>query len=200
MVALPKVPYYTPEEYLAIERKARHKSEYLDGEIVAMAGASREHNLIVHNLSRAIGAQLDNTSCEVYPSDMRVFIEATSNYVYPDMIFVCGTPQFTDDFVDTLLNPLVIIEILSPSTERFDRGRKFRDYQTITSLMEYILISQDEPVVDQYVRQTGGWLLTTLSGLDQTLRLATVSCELALSQIYRRIRFEADNNGAHTQS
>ena len=119
----------SPQEYLAIERKSETRNEYYNGEMFAMAGASREHNLISVNLLRDIGNQLEDRPCEAYPSDMRVSIEATGLYTYPDVSVVCGEPRFEDREVDTLLNPTVIIEILSPTTEAYDRGFKFRQYR-----------------------------------------------------------------------
>src|SRR5436853_6598822 len=148
--------FYTPQEYLALERKAVCKSEYYTGEIFAMSGASREHNLIVANVTTALNTQLENRECEVYASDMRVRTPDTATYTYPDVIVVCGQPQFEDAEVDTLLNPTLIIEVLSQSTERYDRISKTSYYRTIDSLQEHLLVAQHEVRVEQYLRQPDG--------------------------------------------
>src|ERR1700757_5307277 len=132
-------PQYTVAEYLALERKAEYKSEYFDGEIIAMTGASEKHNLIVTNVIGELRQGLKERPCRVYPSDMRVKIPRTRTYVYPDVIVVCEEPKFDDDYRDTLLNLLLIVEFLSESTESYDRGRKFIQYRKIDSLSEYIL-------------------------------------------------------------
>src|SRR5262249_52342736 len=138
------VHYFTVEEYLKLEREASYKSEYLDGEIFAMAGASRRHNLISINAGSSLNAQLAERECEVYVSDMRVRVEATNLLTYPDVVVVCGEPRFHDEDADTLLNPTLIIEVLSKSTSRFDRGEKFEHYRAIESFVEYLLIAQDK--------------------------------------------------------
>src|SRR5271165_4915242 len=153
---------YTPQEYLALERQAAYKSEYLDGNIIAMAGASREHNLITGNLGRSIGNQLEHRPCETYASDMRVLVSKTGLYTYPDVSVVCGDALFLDDEKDTLLNPTVIVEVLSPTTEMYDRGKKSGHYRRLASLREYVLVAQDEVHVERYLRQGDDWLLTDL--------------------------------------
>jgi Uma2 family endonuclease len=186
MVTQPR-PHLTPAEYLAMERQAETKSEYHDGEIVAMAGASREHNLIAMNTVRELSTQLRGRPCETYPSDMRVRIPARNISTYPDIVVVCGEPEFEDAEVDTLLNPTVIIEVLSSSTERYDRGRKFAQYRTLPSLREYLLIAQDEHRIDYYRREAdGNWFIGEAQGRDATLTLA-IGCTLALADIYERI-------------
>jgi Uma2 family endonuclease len=178
----------TPEEYLAIERKAEVRSEYYAGEMFAMSGASREHNLIVTNLTRRIDEQLDDKPCELYLNAMRVRIPATGLYTYPDVVVVCGAPRFEDDHVDNLLNPIVIIEVLSPSTEAYDRGRKFEHYQQIPSLVEYLLIAQEPCRAEQFVRQgTAQWLYSEAHQLEDVLKLNSISCALALKDIYARL-------------
>ncbi|HKG15038.1 MAG TPA: Uma2 family endonuclease [Pyrinomonadaceae bacterium] len=187
MSSQPKT-YLTPEEYLAIERLNEHKSEYIDGEMVAMTGASRRHNLIAVNLSRDISQQLRGRPCESYASDMRVRVPSTRSYLYPDVVVVCGEPQFEDDYVDTLLNPTVLVEVLSESTERYDRGRKFGFYRTIESLAEYVLVAQDECRVEQYSKQPDGrWLLTDHRSPGDVVGLASVQCALRLSEIYEKV-------------
>jgi len=191
-------PYFTPEEYLALEREAEYKSEYFAGEIFAMAGATRRHNLIGVNLGRELSLRLRDEPCETYVGDMRVQVEATGLYTYPDVVVVCGEPQFADAAEDTLLNPTLIVEILSPSTEAYDRGRKFAQYQRLASLREYVLVAQDQPRVERYVRQPDGsqWLLSTVTGQDGFAPLASVGCELPLAEVYARVDFAADEPDA----
>lgn len=187
-MSTPSRRYISREEYLAFERQAEYKSEYLDGEVVAMTGASREHNLIATNIIISLGQQLKARPCELYPSDMRVFIPATNKYTYPDVVAVCGEPRFEDAEVDTLLNPLLIIEVLSNSTEAYDRGKKFRDYRSIESLAEYVLVSQDESRIERYVRQPeDNWLLTEKRFLEDVLVLVTIQCTLALRDVYDKV-------------
>src|SRR5437868_398630 len=145
--------YISPEEYLRLERQAEYKSEYLNGEIFAMTGASRKHNLIGTNLVVSFAQQLKGKPCEVYPGEMRVKVRTTGLYTYPDVVIVCGEPKFEDDEIDTLLNPTVLIEILSTSTERYDRIAKTSYYRTLDSLTEHLLVAQHEHRIEQYVRQ-----------------------------------------------
>lgn len=192
MSAVPN-PFLTPQEYLARERRAETKSEYLRGEVFAMSGASREHNLIAGNVNRALGEQLRDRQCEVYPGDMRVKVSPTGLYTYPDVTIACGEPEFEDAEVDTLLNPKVLVEVLSPSTADYDRGGKFTHYRRLPSLREYVLISQDRPLVEHYVRQAQDeWLLTEQSSLQDTLLLPSIECRLPLSEIYLKVRFVAE--------
>jgi Uma2 family endonuclease len=188
--AQPKI-FLTPEEYLVLERKAERKSEYFGGEMFAIGGASKEHNLIVANVIIALGVQLKKRPCEVYPSDMRVKVSDTGLYTYPDVVVVCGEPQFDSAFAeqkDTLLNPIVIVEVLSDSTEQYDRGKKFSYYRRIASLAEYLLIAQDECRVEQYVRQSDGrWLLSETSNLADTIVLSSINCQIALKEIYDKV-------------
>jgi Uma2 family endonuclease len=183
-------PYLSPQDYLALERSAEYKSEYVDGEMVAMTGASRKHVLIALNLAAGLKRQLQGRPCEIYAIDMRVRIPATGLYTYPDMAVICEESKFEDEYEDTLLNPILIVEVLSPSTESYDRGRKFEQYRTLESLQEYVLVSQDQPRVEQFIRQDGNvWLFKDIAGLEQVVSLASVSCEIALSEIYDRIIF-----------
>ncbi len=187
MSTAPK-PLYTPDQYLTLERQAETKSEYFAGEIFAMAGATRERSLIVANLTRDLGVQMLDRPCEVYPTEMRVKVDETGLYTYPDLVVVCGEPRFEDAHVDTLLNPTLIIEVLSPSTEAYDRGRKFAQYRRLPSLREYLLIAQDQPRVEQYLRQPEGqWLLSEAE--TGTLSLPSIQAELSLAEIYRKITF-----------
>ncbi len=180
---------FTPEEYLARERKALNKSEYRDGRIYAMPGASRAHNLITVHVTGELYIQLRTRSCEVYPSDMRVKVSAGGLYTYPDVIVVCDEPRFEDGHFDTLFNPTVLIEVLSPSTAAYDRGEKFRRYQYLDSLCEYILISQDRVQVEHYLRQEDGWELTEFRFLSDVFQLVSIRCELSLQAIYAKVNF-----------
>lgn len=190
MSAVPK-PVITPQEYLARERHAEIKSEYYRGEMFAMSGASREHNLIAVNVAGELRGQLRDRDCEVYQSDMRVRVSATGLYTYPDVTVVCGGPQFEDAEADTLVNPKVLFEVLSPSTADYDRGGKFAQYRRLPSLAEYVLISQDRPLIEHYVRQPHGeWLLAEKTGMEDTLVLPSIGCALRLSEIYLKVPFE----------
>jgi len=180
---------FTPQEYLALERKSETRSEYYNGEIFAMSGASREHNLIAGNLFRDIGNQLEDRPCETYMNDMRVWIEATGLYTYPDVVVVCDEPRFQDREVDTLLNPAVIVEVLSPTTAAYDRGDKFRHYRRIDSLREFVLISQDRMMVERYTRRVNDWVLSDLTDPDQVLKLESIGCQIPLNRIYAKITF-----------
>lgn len=180
--------YLTPEEYLALERKSETKSEYLNGEMFAMVGASRQHNLIAGNIFGELRHRLKGTSCEAYTNDMRVRIPAIGLYTYPDVIVVCGEPQFEDEYIDTLINPTLIVEVLSDSTESYDRGKKAGFYRSVESIEEYLLVSQDEPRVEQYVKQTDGkWLLTDIRSIEGTVDLISLQCALPLKEIYERV-------------
>ena len=184
--------YLTPEEYIAAERKATFKSEYLSGEIVAMSGASNEHNLITMNTANGLYNQVTERGCRVYASDMRVGIGEGVSYFYPDIAVTCDRPRFEDDAFDTLINPQVVIEVLSDSTANYDRGEKFRRYRQLESLQEYILISQDQVHVEHYLRQGKQWVLSEFSELEDVLLLVSIEAELSLRQIYRFVEFEAD--------
>jgi len=179
--------YPTPEEYLAFERKATTKHEYLNGQIVAMSGASFAHNFITVNIATHLNIQLMDGECRVATSDMRVKVTEIDSYFYPDVVVVCGEPVPEDNVFDTLLNPTVIVEVLSPSTETYDRGEKFEHYQQIASLKDYILISQDKVHIEHYCRQETGWLQTEFAELEDVLSLRSIDCELRLQDIYRRV-------------
>jgi Uma2 family endonuclease len=194
MASAARQTFPTAAEYLAAERVALEKHEYDAGRVVAMAGASRRHNLISVNLLSAIHSGLKDRPCEVYGGDMRVEVEDTGLYTYPDVAVVCGKPRFEDKELDTLLNPVVLIEILSPSTESADRGRKFAHYRRIESLREYVLVAQDRAFIERYTRQGQDWLLTELSHDDDVLRLASVEVEVPLREIYAKVRFGADES------
>ncbi|MFL6257049.1 MAG: Uma2 family endonuclease [Pyrinomonadaceae bacterium] len=190
MTSQPKTKYLTPEEYLAVERQNEYKSDYIDGEMLAMTGASRRHNLITFNIANALGPQLRGRSCEAYVNDMRVKIASRREYAYtyPEVAVVCGEPQFEDGHLDTLLNPTVLIEVLSESTERYDRGKKFSFYRTIESLAEYVLIAQDEYRIEQYVKQPDErWMLSDHRSLEAVVQLDSIQCALALREVYDKV-------------
>ena len=184
--------HYTPEDYLALERSASSKSEFHDGQIYAMTGASRKHNLVSGNIYRELSLQLKKRPCEAYINDMRVKAAEARSYHYPDIVVVCGTPQFEDAYVDTLLNPTVLIEVLSPSTEAYDRGGKFAHYRKIATLREYLLVTQDEPSIERYLRQGDVWILTEALGLDATMPLESINCTLSLREVYDKVLEEGD--------
>jgi Uma2 family endonuclease len=176
----------TPEEYLRLERAAETKSEYDNGVIYAMAGASLAHNMIVGNLNWSFRNRLP-PNCRTLPSDMKVRILNPTRFYYPDVTIVCDTPRFADDEKDVLLNPLIVFEILSTSTAGLDRGRKFHGYQTIESLQEYVLVSQDRYFVEHFRRDAERWIYTLVEGADAHLALPAVHCDLPLAEIYRQV-------------
>ncbi|MBE2267705.1 MAG: Uma2 family endonuclease, partial [Anaerolinea sp.] len=180
------------EEYLAFERASEFKHEYLNGEIFAMSGGSEEHILINANVVTALRTQLRGRPCKLYGSDMRVRVKPGGLYTYPDVSVVCGDAQLIRDSVSILLNPTLIIEILSPSTEAYDRGKKFELYRELESLQEYVLIAQDRPQIEWYLRQEHGfWQFAAASGLNAEAALASISCTLKLAEVYEQIEFPA---------
>lgn len=184
--------FFTPEQYLEIERAAEYKSEYFNGEIFAMAGAKEAHNLLVAHMVRELDQQLRAQPCRVYPSDMRVRVSPTGLYTYPDVTAVCGEPRFVDDQRDTLLNPTLLVEVLSPSTEAYDRGRKFESYKSIESLREYLLVASDRIHADLYTRQENGrWLLTSADRLEDSLAIESVGAHLTLADLYEKVELAA---------
>jgi Uma2 family endonuclease len=180
--------FITPEEYLARERQAEQKSEYFNGEIFAMSGASPRHVLIVTNVVAELRGQLKQRPCTVYSTDLRVKVSATGLYTYPDVVVVCDTPQFDAEHKDTLLNPTLIVEVLSDSTEGYDRGGKFEQYRTLPSFVEYVLIAQDKHHVEHFVRQADNrWILSETNRLEDTITLTSIDCTLALQEVYDKI-------------
>ena len=179
--------FLTPEQYLAIEREAEYKSEYFQGEMFAMAGAGEAHNVLVGNLVAGLHQQFRSRPCRVYSNDMRVRVSATGLYTYPDVVAACGERRFLDERRDTLLNPSLLVEVLSPSTEAYDRGRKFEHYRSIESLREYLLVASDRVHAELYTRQPDGrWLLTSADRLEDSLDLESVGCRLALLDLYEK--------------
>ena len=185
----------TAEEYLAIERETEFRSEYLKGEMFAMPATNRVHNLITGNLCGELTRQFKCRTEEVYATNMRVRIPS-GLYTYPDVVVVCGSPKFDDDHVDTLLNPLVLIEVLSESTADYDRGTKFKHYRQITSLREYVLVDQEAAQLEHFaLGDDGKWSLTEIVGLDQVLKLNSIECQIPLSEIYRKVTFKQADSG-----
>jgi len=192
MSALPK-PRYTPEQYLEIDRKADRRSEYVNGEILAMAGASREHNRITINIGTSRLIQLRGNSCKPLTTDLRVKGRTTGAFLFPDVVVGCSTLEFEDASLDILLNPVVLMEVLSPTTESNNRGWKFTHYRQLATLTDYVMLSQYQPLVEHYTRNSDNqWVLTELRGLSSVLRLPSIGCELPLAVIYERVEFAPD--------
>ncbi|MEW5959542.1 MAG: Uma2 family endonuclease, partial [Chloroflexota bacterium] len=183
--------FYTPEEYLVLEQKADYKSEYHQGEIVALAGASLNHNRIVKNTSFAIDEVLASRPCETFIGDVRLWIEKKKFYTYPDIMIICGKPEFVEGRTDTITNPKVIIEVLSESTAVYDRGDKFRAYWNLDGFEEYVLIDQERIRVEYFRRVSEKeWKLLILTEVDDLLSLASVAVEVPLAKIYRNVTWE----------
>ena len=187
MAAIPKT-IISEKEYLEDERKSLHKSEYYNGEIFAMARATKTHNKIVASVILAIGEYLKGKNCSFFPSDLRVHNTENSLYTYPDVIVVCGEEKYLDDEFDTLLNPTVLVEVLSPATEDYDRGTKFKLYRTIPSLQNYLLVSSTEFAAEVYTRQANDeWILNTAQGKSSHIHISALNYDLSLSDIYAQV-------------
>ncbi len=193
-MAQPAKRFFTPAEYLAMEEVAETKHEYFNGEIFDMVGASRNHVRIATNMIRALGNALEAKPCEVYTSDMRLLVKPTGLYTYPDVTVVGGKPEFLKGRTATLLNPTLIVEILSESTRDYDREQKFELYKALTALKEYVLIEQARPHVEcfQRVARSRKWLVEMVDGLDKFLQLKSVACEIVLRRIYNKVEFESE--------
>lgn len=190
MAALPQAPV-TPEQYLEFERAALEKHEYYRGEIFAMAGGTPWHSLIAANLIGALGAALKDKPCRVMTSDLRILVP-DGFYTYPDISVICGEMRFSDKKKDTIENPSLLVEILSPSTEAHDRGFKATHYRQIASLQEYVFVSQTEARLERYRREANGdWKLHDIAGIDAVCELTSVSCTILLSEIYDKVDFDA---------
>jgi Uma2 family endonuclease len=182
--------HISPEEYLEIERKTEVRKEYLAGEMFAMGGATADHVAIVSNLVRYLGTPLRDKKCSVFSTDLRLRVTPTGLYTYPDVMVVCGKHSFLDDRRDTLLNPTVVFEVLSESTQAYDRGKKFEHYRTLDSLRECVLVDQAKPHVEQYVRQPDNkWLLSEYNSLGMTVDLPSIACSLPLAEVYHKVEF-----------
>jgi Uma2 family endonuclease len=188
MMSLQPKTNYTPQEYLALERDSPQRNEYFNGEIFAMGGASEKHNLIVGNVFASLHTQMRGKPCKVYSSDMRVKISQTGLYTYPDVVALCDEAKFDDEQQDTLLNPAVIIEVLSKSTEGYDRGEKFAHYRKIAALLEYVLISQDKKRIEHYVRQPDNqWLMSEVTQPQEGIDLLSIQCRLLMADVYDKV-------------
>lgn len=183
-MATAPAPRITEEEYLRLERAAEIKSEFVDGEIFAMSGGSRAHSLLAAGWIRILGEKLLRTNCSVFTSDLRIRTQRTGSYLYPDVSVVCEEPRVNRNSADILTDPTVVIEVLSPSTEAYDRGKKFGLYREIPSLRDYILVHTGAVLVEHYSRQTDSWLFREYSGLEASVHIASIDCTVALSDLY----------------
>jgi Uma2 family endonuclease len=182
--------FVTPEQYLELERAATTKSEYFNGQVIAMSGASLAHNYIATNLLAVLLPLLKGSGCRPLVADMRVYAEALNSYVYPDITIVCGEPLLQDKLKDTLLNPTILIEILSPSTQHIDRGRKMEAYKEIPSLQEYILVDQAEPVIHRNRKQGDGWSTRVFVGIGGVAELLPDNFAISMKDIYEGVKFD----------
>jgi Uma2 family endonuclease len=190
MALAQKLPRVDEAEYLRLERQVEFKSEYFDGEMFAMAGGTRAHSLIAINLAAELRNRLKSTDCVTYNADLRIKVAATGLLTYPDISVVCGEQRFLDEEEDTLLNPGVLIEVLSDSTEAYDRGKKFEHYRQIPTCREYLLVSQKEPRIEQFVRQPNGeWTLKEAAGLDAEITLPSLGIVLRLAEVFAKVQF-----------
>ena len=203
-MSLPQtIARHTVEEYLALERESEERHEYLDGQIYAMAGESTQHGDISVNLVRDVSTQLKGTPCRVWTKDSKVVSgpaikhsrSTKGLFSYPDLVVVCEEPRFMDEHQDVLLNPTVIMEVLSPTTESFDRGEKFRRYRTqIPSLTDYVLVSQALPLIEHFRRQANDeWVLSAHGDNESSLQIASINCTLHLSEVYDRVKFPEES-------
>jgi Uma2 family endonuclease len=184
-----KKEYYSKEEYLEMEALADCKSEFYAGEIFAMAGGSPKHSMICFNLYRTVGNAIADKDCIGFESNMKLELAEADAYVYPDMMIVCGEVKLAENTSDVITNPVLIVEVLSPATESFDRGKKFEYYRMLTSLKEYVLVSQEEAMTESFCKQDENtWLYTAAKGLDKSLVLKSLDYEIALKDIYHKIQ------------
>lgn len=192
-MSLQPKPHLNPEQYLALERVADHKSEYFRGEVFAMSGTSPAHVLIVSNVVAALHRQLRQSPCSVYSTDLRVKVDASGLYTYPDVVVICGDLLFDGDHKDTVLNPTLIVEVLSDSTKDYDRGGKFEQYRKLSSFVEYVLVAQDHCHVEHFVKQINGdWLLSETNRLGGVLTLSSIGCTLHLTDVYEKVQIELE--------
>ncbi|RRR70395.1 MAG: Uma2 family endonuclease [Candidatus Viridilinea halotolerans] len=198
---VPAKTYLSEEAYLAFEQASSERHEYYQGEIYAMTGGTETHNLLAGNTFAALHNQLSQRPCRVYTSDQRVKVVATGLHTYPDVTVVCGQAQFLEDSRRTLLNPTVIIEVLSPSTERYDRGMKFQHYRTIETLQVYVLIAQDSWRIEHYHRHEGdAWVLREAQGQAAVVHLATIQCTLPLAAVYAKVALPSEASALSQKS
>jgi len=193
MEQLAKNKYYSPEEYLAIEEKAEYKSEYYQGEVFALAGASVNHNRIISNVVSRFQQSLSEKNCEAFATDVRLWIDEKNLFTYPDIMIVCGKIEFYQERNDTIINPIAIFEVLSESTKNYDRGEKFVFYRAIPTFQEYVLIDQSGVHLEHfYIGEKGKWTLTEYDDLDAVLKLTKVDFQISLRDIYHRVEFGGD--------
>jgi len=187
------MPVFTSGDYLSLERQSEIRHEYLDGFVYAMAGESPAHSTICFNLSVVIGTQLRGTPCRGFSPNMKVRAGEAGLYSYPDLAVACGEPVFEDEHGDVLLNPTVVFEVFSRSTEAYDRGEKFERYKRVETLRDYVLVSQDQPRLERFSRQPDGtWSKSEVSGLDSALALDSINCRIPLAEVYERITFSGE--------
>ncbi len=187
MGAIPS-PNLTPEQFLAFERAGKSKNEYQQGVMYAMSGASMRHVRLTRNLLTLLDQALDNHPCEPFGNDLRLWIEKSRVFTYPDILVICGKPATIDHELDTVTNPTLLVEVLSPSTEAYDRGKKFAHYQTILSLKEYVLVSQDEPRIERYLRKSDEtWSLAVTSDLGKEVTFQSIGVTLPLAAVYKSV-------------
>ncbi len=194
MGAQPK-PYATVEQYLAIERVALQKSEYFNGEMFLMAGASERHNTIASNLNYELNRHFRKRGCRVYGSDMRIYTQTTGLFSYADAVVVCGKPEFYDHEQDILTNPMLIVEVLSPATEHYDRGKKFELYKGLMSFQDYVLVAQEKASVEHWQKVGAGeWQRQEVVGVEGVLSIARYELSIPLAEIYLNVAFRESNN------
>lgn len=185
---LPKeIPYISKEEYLDMERDSEQRHEYYDGEIFAMAGGTPNHNRIVLNLANSLNVRFADRECEAFASDVRVELDKDRHYAYPDVVVVCGGLEFADNREDTIINPILIAEVLSDSTEAYDRGLKFKAYQNIASLKHYLLIEQNTVGIEHFHKEAGIWRLREYRDTDDTIFSQSLGLSISVSEIYKRV-------------
>lgn len=193
MSALPKIqPYFTVEAYFAHEERADYRSEYYRGAIFAMAGASANHNRIVRNLVTSLSNALSKSRCEAFAADLRLYVRRDQLYTYPDVMVICDPLQFAPGRMDTVTNPVVLFEVLSPATEAYDRGKKFEFYRTIEGLQDYVLVDQERVHVEHFHRQGQFWQLANHDLIDDVLSLASIAVAIPLAAIYERVEWEQE--------
>ena len=181
-------PRLTPEQYLEIERAAQERSEFWNGEMFALSGASVPHGVITGNILAGLHARLRDKPCRVFPPDLKILVAPTGLFAYPDVVVVCGRPEYVDGVRDVVKNPILVVEVLSPSTEAWDRGGKFAHYRQLPTLREILFVAQDEVRVEQYTRQEGAaWLLTGAAALDAVVHVSSLECELPVAEIYAKV-------------
>ena len=186
-----RVARLTPTEYLKLERAAELRHEYFNGEMFAMSGGSPQHSLIKMNTGRDLGNKLKHRPCTAFDSDLRIRVSSSGLYTYPDISVVCGELEFDDNQRDTMLNPTLLVEVLSASSEAYDRGEKFAHYRQIASLREFVLISQKSPSIERYLRNPDEtWTLTAVIGRDANIHLPSIDVTLSLAEVYERVTFD----------